>query len=234
MKNLKTIPILLCTIILIVFQSCSNNEDSSDNNDNNIPSESGSSYVKFSVNGSVVNGLYEIYIEDEDYNTANIGEEGYSGIYGNVYDEGDIKKTSLVYTTWGATADNYFEVKFETPAHTGPLELGEIMTPQGWIEDYPTFYMTFRFLNEDVFYDSNNDGNNDITTAMLSKTLSLTITGFEETILNNTNGVQVLAHVKGSFEGTAYFNAYSEGAPSNTQQLLHTVTGTFEYNIPLD
>lgn len=236
MKQLKHALLVFCTLTLSLLLSCS--KDDGGPNHINIPpnNTSADSYVKFSINGSAVNGLFEIVLEDEDYNTENIGEEGFSGAVGIAYDqdtnEGTVRTTSLTYVTWGAAPNDYFEVKMALPAHTGPLEVGEILTPEGWVDAYPTFYMTLRFLSEDAFYDSNNDGFNDLTTSLLSKTLSVTITAVEEA--PDSYGMLALTHIKGSFEGTAYFNAYADAPPSFTQQLLHTITGEFEYNLPVD
>lgn len=157
-------------------------------------------------------------------------------IVATVYDketiQGKIGSTDLVFTTRGATADEYSEVKLIVPASTGAFVLEEILTPEGWIDDYPNFYMTFRFQTQDAFFDSNNDGYNELTTNLLSINLTATITEVEAT--SGPIETMELNHIKGSFEGTAYFNAFLDEPPLYNQKLIHTVTGEFEYYFPFD
>lgn len=210
---------VLLTLLSVLLFSCS------DDSPTDPTDSTGESYIKFSVSGSAVNGAYNIQVSEENDKTIGIGT-----VINIETDEGTKKVVSLVYTDW-ETADEYTEVHLVLPAHTGALALGEIKTgTTGIINEYPTFYMTLRFKSQDAFYDRDGDGDNDLLTNLLSKTVSATITDIEES--QNNFGILTLIHIKGSFEGTAEFKAYT-GPASDPEELLHTVSGEFEYNIPV-
>jgi hypothetical protein len=212
-------------VILLTTFACS---DKGDDDPDEINS-SGESYINYSVTGSAVNGNFSIStsLDSDQTHIAIVGV-----IDNEDTSEGVVEVARLTFSSWtGQFGDNYLEVFMALPTHTGPLALGEIETGSTGVTTYsPTFNMSLRF-DEVAFYDSDDDGDNDLLTHLLSKNVSATITEIEKT--TNSFGILTVAHVKGSFEGQAYFKAYA-GPSSDPQVLLHTVSGEFEYNIPIE
>ncbi|WP_178989895.1 hypothetical protein [Winogradskyella schleiferi] len=222
MKKLKHISqIIFGLYIVCSLWTCSSN-DSEDQNDE--PQSQGN-YITYSVTGSAVNDTF-IIADSERTSTNNII------VLGHVYDqdtpEGTMQVASLGFSRH-ETEDNYFEVYITAPNSTGEFALGEIETgTTGIITDEPIFNMKLLFGNDFAFYDSDGDSDNDLITSLYSKAIGVTITEYEETL--NSLGIVTIANIKGSFEGQAYFKAFTDGILT-PEVLLHNVTGEFEYNV---
>lgn len=223
---MKTINRLLACITIIIFTiSCSKDDDA------NAPSTTGTTYLKLAVSGPVVNmnmDEFKIIVEELEEDDHFIGGH----IYDEETNEGNQKVASLFFTRlFGADQDWNFEMV--VPAATGEKEIGtEFPNPAASNGD-PVFYMEIDFKDSDyALYDNDNDGDDDrLQDYLRAKTVGVTITEIEEA--HNSLGILTLARIKGSFQGTAYFTAYT-GPTSEPEELVHTITGEFEYNLPSD
>jgi len=212
------IKIILTVIVSTMLHTCSSSDDITNDDD----PQSQSNYMYYSITGSAVNHSFTIS-ESQEIENDNIT------ILGHVYNEGTTQVASLVFAR-SLPGDDFKEIYMTLPTNIGEFALGEIETGStGNITEEPIFNMKFLFGELYAFYDGDNDGDNDLLTHLLSKNISLTITEYEETY--NDFGILTLGHIKGSFEGQAYYKAYT-GPTSEPEELLHSVTGSFEYTIP--
>ncbi|UBM59963.1 hypothetical protein LAG90_04780 [Marinilongibacter aquaticus] len=215
---MKSINFTLIALLAIFSNSCTKTEDG----ENNPDPMGNESFVEFSVMGNVVNGTYKIPLVEKEGSTTILGH-----MYKEDSNEGVLDVASVYFTQFG---DNYQyrEVKMVLPAHTGSFEVGESVAGPSGTYGNPIFDAGFLFEDDDyILYDSDNDGDDDRLQDLLqAKTLSVTVTNIEET--TNSLGIKTLASIKGTFEGVAYFEAFT-GPYTAPQILTHTVSGKFQY-----
>ncbi|ASV29746.1 hypothetical protein [Maribacter cobaltidurans] len=222
MKKLKYIlGGILCISTVFFYISCSKDGDEN----NTTESNSGKTFLKLKISGTVINGDFDI-IEEEI-------PEDESIIIGHIYyeesTEGTQKVASLFFTQlFGMEGERNFEMVI--PAEKGAKEIGTQFPNPAPANGEPIYYMEIDLKETDyALYDSDNDGDNDANNLLRAKTMGVTITEIGETY--NALGILTLSHIKGSFQGTGFLTAYT-GPTTAPQELEHTITGSFEYYIP--
>ena len=204
---------LICLAFAVLAVSCGKSTSKE-------ASGTGESYIKYSINGSLINGAY----------TISVGDNGHAMVivHDRNSEEGMLKVAALNFLR----DDQASEAHISMPARTGEFVLDEDydIEADGEVTDKGDTGARFVFPPADVFYDIDGDGESDIKSALYSGPMSVTITAYEESRTNF--GMRTAGHIKGSFEGTAFFTAFSYSTSEPVQQVLHTVTGEFEYNLP--
>lgn len=225
LKSFNTITVCM---MLSMFISCSGSDD--ENPDNNNPS-SGISNITYSLNGTgVVNGTNIMISREQDT------EDNFIFISGHVYfedtDLGSEKLVTLIYGYIGSNGEVERSVEMTFSAGTGSKVLGEFQTGStGLITFQPTQYLIVSVDDEDIFYDHDNDLDNDASTNLLSKNIVVSITEYEET--TNELGILTLKHIKGTIgaSGIQLFSNYFTSPTTPPGELLYNITANFEYNI---
>ena len=210
MKLLSQLKFLTLLFTFCTITACSKSDDSNDQEQNQNPL--GENYIKYSVIGSAVSG---------DFYISSFKEPEASTIVGYLNTEetdlGTVEVATLIFSRSDMGA-NYRDVTMSFTPAVGAYVFEEVITNS-----------TGMITNEPISYDSDNDMDNDIITHLLSKNMTITILEYEE--VTNSFGLLTIGHVKGSFEGTGYYKAYT-GPTSEPELLLHTFSGEFEYNLP--
>ena len=225
LKSFNTITVCM---MLSMFISCSSSDD--ENPDNNNPS-SGISNITYSLNGTgVVNGTNIMISREQDT------EDNFIFISGHVYfedtDLGSEKLVTLIYGYIGSNGEVERSVEMTFSAGTGSKVLGEFQTGStGLITFQPTQYLIVSVDDVDIFYDHDNDLDNDASTNLLSKNIVVSITEYEET--TNELGILTLKHIKGTIgaSGNQLFSNYFTSPTTPPGELLYNITANFEYNI---
>ena len=228
---LKPFNTLTLCVGLLVFVSCSSNDDG--NSENSNPSST-NSQITYSLNGTgIINGTNITISSEEDT------EDTFILISGHVYFEdtalGTEKLVTLGYGYIGPNGDIQRSVELTFSAGTGSKVLGEFQTGStGLITCQPTEYMIVSVDEEDLFYDSDGDMDDDAGHNLLSKNVVVTITEYEET--TNDLGILTLAHIKGSIGGSGnqLFSNYFTSPTTDPGELFYNITANFEYNISED
>lgn len=227
---LKSFNTLTVCVGLLVFVSCSSNDDG--NSENNNPSST-NSQITYSLNGTgIINGT-NITISSEDN-----ADDTFILISGHVYfEETNLGTEKLVTLGYGYIGPNGEQrsVEMTFSPGTGSKVLGEFQTGStGLITFQPTEYMIVSVDEEDLFFDSDGDMDNDAARNLLSKNVVVSITEYEET--TNALGILTLKHIKGSIgsSGNQLFGNYFTSPTTDPGELLYNITANFEYNIPED
>lgn len=217
-KTQIIMPIVLA-IALLSIVGCSKDDDP----------EKRESYVKYNISGVVVNDNFRIFANGEDSDYTNVDLTG--GLVINVEsNEGNIKMTAIGYRGYGHTMDDVREVTFKLPPRKGSLDVGTLFPGPTYISSgEPVYNASFHpFFQSDVtLYDHNNDGMNDLTSGLITESMAITVTAYKEEV--NSLGIAVVTHIKGTFQGTGYFE-YFTGPNTEPGKLSHTIEGEFEYN----
>lgn len=218
-------PIYLLMALTSVW-SCSSNDDSDDGD--NPP---GSNYIHYTISGSAASGLNDVFNIDYPDNDT----QGATTVFGHVVnestDEGTVKVVNLTFSYF-VSDDDYHDVTLRLPAVTGSSPLGTFETsPSGMITEEPTYSMVLDFDSNRALYDHDNDGDNDILTALLSNNVVVTITEYEET--TNSLGIPTVAHIKGSIGGSGnqFLFKYFTSPTSPAGDSFCSVTADFEYTL---
>lgn len=218
--------IILSMMLAIAFQSivgCSKDNGPDKN------TKTGEFYVKYNISGAVINDNFRIFATGEDSDYSNVSLTG--GLVVNVEsNEGNIKMAAIGYRGFGPTMDDVREVTLNLPARKGSLDVGTLFPGPTYVssgEPVYNAYFDLFFRSDITLYDHNNDGMNDLTSGLITESMSITITGYEEEI--NNLGIAGVTHIRGSFQGTGYFK-YFTGPNTDPGKLSHTIEGEFEYN----
>ena len=191
--------------------------------------KTGDSYVKYNISGAVINDNFRIFATGEDSDYTDVSLTG--GLVLDVEsNEGKIKMAAIGYRGFGSTMDDVREVTLKLPARKGSLNVGTLFPgPTYGSSGEPVYNASFDlFFRSDItLYDHNNDGMNDLTSGLITESMSITITGYEEEI--NNLGIAAVTHIRGTFHGTGYFK-YFTGPNTDPGKLSHTIEGEFEYN----
>ncbi|MBR9915521.1 MAG: hypothetical protein GYB32_11960 [Algicola sp.] len=229
MKTVKTSKILNVVLLIctLAFSGCSNSDDG--NGDGQTPSD-GSSYLTYSLLGTGILDATNITISNQD-DTENAAILIFGHVYFDETDLGTEKLVSLSYGYIGSNGEVERSVEMTFSAGTGSKVLGEFETGStGLITFHPTEYMIVSVDDEDIFYDNDNDQDNDASNNLLSKNIVVSITEYEET--TNELGILTLKHIKGTIgnSGNQLFSNYFTSPTTDPGELLYNITADFEYN----